>query len=303
MTLGSVEVNIVPPLKDIGDGFKVRRALPSKEKRMVGPFVFFDHFGPVQFDAGKGLDVRPHPHIGLATVTYLFGGEILHRDSLGTEQRIRPGEMNWMTAGRGIVHSERTAADVRSRTSSLCGLQCWVALPQQHEENEPSFSHTAADALPWIEGDGISARLITGEMFGHCSPVPTLSPMLFMEIQLQPGARLPIAADYTERALYSVEGKLDLGPDGIFEAGQMVVLKPGATVICACSDKQAVKLALIGGEPLDGPRYVSWNFVSSTRERIRQAAEDWRLHKFPGVPNESEFIPLPEQFRGPVDYP
>ena len=303
MSGDGVEIAIVPPLRDLGDGFKVRRALPSKEKRMVGPFVFFDQFGPAQFAAGKGLDVRPHPHIGLATVTYLFGGEILHRDSLGTQQRIRPGEMNWMTAGRGIVHSERTAADVRREASSLAGLQCWVALPQQHEEDEPTFSHTDARDLPWIEGDGIAARLITGEMFGQRSPVRTLSPMIFVEIQLQPGSRVPIAADYTERALYPVDGAIDLGPEGVFDAGQLVVLKPGASVICRGAGNQPVRLALIGGEPLDGKRYVTWNFVSSSRERILQAAEDWRLQKFPGVPDETEFIPLPDNFSAPVDYP
>lgn len=303
MTNDSVEVSIIPPLRDLGGGFKVRRALPSKEKRMVGPFVFFDHFGPAHFKAGEGLDVRPHPHIGLATVTYLFDGEILHRDSLGTEQRIKPGEMNWMTAGRGIVHSERTAADLRLHGSSLSGLQCWLALPRQHEEDEPVFSHTDAQALPWIEGDGITARVIAGEMFGRRSPVHTLSPMVFVEIQLQPGTRLPISADYTERALYPVDGAIDLGSEGVFNAGQMVVLKPGATVICCGMGHKAVRLILIGGEPLDGQRYVSWNFVSSSRERILQAAEEWRLQKFPSVPQESEFIPLPDGFQAPVHYP
>ncbi len=303
MLNSGVEMTIVPPLRDLGDGFKVRRALPSRDKRTIGPFVFFDQFGPAQFEAGKGLDVRPHPHIGLATVTYLLGGEILHRDSLGTEQRIHPGAMNWMTAGRGIVHSERTAADTRRDASFLSGLQCWVALPRQHEEDEPSFSHTAVSELPWIEGDGIAARLITGEMFGRRSPVKTLSPMVFVEIQLQPGSSLPIAADYTERALYPIGGAIDLGAEGVFEAGQMVVLKPGATVICRCAGTNAVTLALIGGEPLDGPRYIAWNFVSSSRDRILHAAEDWRLKKFPAVPNETEFIPLPENFRAPVDYP
>jgi redox-sensitive bicupin YhaK (pirin superfamily) len=303
MSDSCVEITIVPPLRDLGDGFKVRRALPNKDKRMVGPFVFFDQFGPAHFEVGKGLDVRPHPHIGLATVTYLFQGEILHRDSLGTEQRIRPGAMNWMTAGRGIVHSERTAVDVRRGASALAGLQCWVALPQKHEEDEPAFSHTSAQGLPWIEGDGIGARLITGEMFGRRSPVATLSPMVFAEIQLQPGARLPIAADYTERALYSVDGQIDLGPEGIFDAGQMVVLKPGATVICSGAGDRPVRLALIGGEPLDGTRYVTWNFVSSSKERILQAADDWKQRKFPEVPHETEYIPLPDDFSVPVNYP
>lgn len=303
MSDSSVEITIVPPLRDLGDGFKVRRALPNKDKRMIGPFVFFDQFGPAQFEAGKGLDVRPHPHIGLATVTYLFQGEILHRDSLGTEQRIRPGAMNWMIAGRGIVHSERTAGDVRRGASSLAGLQCWVALPQKHEEDEPAFSHTGAQELPWIEGDGIVARLITGEMFGRRSPVETLSPMVFAEIQLQPGARVPIAADYTERALYSIDGQINLGPEGVFDAGQMVVLKPGATVICSGAGDRPVTLALIGGEPLDGARYVTWNFVSSSKERILQAADDWKQRKFPEVPHETEYIPLPDNFKVPVNYP
>ncbi|MGV3743043.1 MAG: pirin family protein [Burkholderiaceae bacterium] len=220
----AIETLVIPRTRDLGDGFEVRRALPTTQRRMVGPFVFFDQMGPHLFSAGTGLDVRPHPHIGLATVTYLFDGEILHRDSLNTVQPIRPGEVNWMTAGRGIVHSERTAPDVRSRESSLFGLQCWVALPKRHEETEPSFRHFKADALPVREGEGIHATLIAGNFLGLRSPVPTLSDMFYVDVRMQEGARMLIPAEYDEQAIYIVEGKLDLGKDGIFEAGQLLVL-------------------------------------------------------------------------------
>ncbi|GAB3410754.1 pirin family protein [Massilia agilis] len=299
----ALEVVVVPPVHDLGDQFKVRRALPSRDKRMVGPFVFLDQMGPHVFQPGRGLDVRPHPHICLATVTYLFEGEILHRDSLGSVQPIRPGEVNWMTAGRGIVHSERTGQELRGAGSSLFGLQCWVALPRQHEETAPTFSHTGAHELPLVEGEGASARIVAGSFFGQRSPVPTLSDMFYVDLNLQPGARIAMPAEYSEQALYVVEGELDLGRDGVFAAGQLLVLKPKAAVTLAAHGGKPARVMLLGGEPMDGPRYLSWNFVASSEERIEQAREDWRKMAFPSVPGETEFIPLPETVGRPVRYP
>ena len=299
----ALEVVVVPRSHDLGDRFEVRRALPSTLRRMVGPFVFFDQFGPTVFDAGKGLDVRPHPHIGLATVTYLFDGEIMHRDSLGSKQLIRPGDVNWMTAGRGIVHSERTAPETRQHESPLAGLQCWVALPRAQEEIEPSFVHSPASDLPIEEGDGLSARIIVGSFFGRQSPVKTLSDMFYVDVQLAPGARVVVPPDHSERAVYIVEGQLDLGADGVFDAGRLLVLKPGMAVTLKGAGLASARLMLLGGEPMDGPRYLSWNFVSSSTERIEQAARDWKNQTFAGVPEETEYIPLPEQLGKPVHYP
>lgn len=299
----ALEVLVVPRTHDLGDGFNVRRALPSRERRMVGPFVFFDQMGPHTFSAGRGLDVRPHPHIGLSTVTYLLEGEIQHRDSLGTVQSIRPGEVNWMTAGRGIVHSERTAAEQRAHKSALFGLQCWVALPRSHEEADPSFLHLGASQLPVIEGDGATARIISGSFFGQASPVPAASPMFYADLLLQPGARLTMPAEYAEQAVYVLDGTLDLGRDGRFEPGQLLVLKPGATVTLGAGGTTSTRLMLLGGEPMDGPRLLSWNFVSSSAERIEQAREDWKAQLFPKVPGETEFIPLPDLPGRPVSYP
>jgi redox-sensitive bicupin YhaK (pirin superfamily) len=294
---------VVPRTRDLGDKFEVRRALPSVERRMVGPFVFFDQMGPTVFAPGRGLDVRPHPHIGLATVTYLMQGEILHRDSLGTEQAIRPGEVNWMTAGRGIVHSERTASDLRSHENALAGLQCWVALPARHEEVEPAFSHHSAQSLPVVEGEGARAILIAGSFFGKRAPVPTLSDLFYVDLQLQPGARIDLPAEYAEQALYVVEGKLSLGRDGEFEAGQLLVLKPN-TVVTLQAVGGAARVMLLGGEPMEGPRFLTWNFVSSSAERIEQAKDDWQQQRFPKVPgDEHEFIPLPDLPGRPVSYP
>ncbi|TFW09555.1 pirin family protein [Oxalobacteraceae bacterium OM1] len=298
----ALEVVVVPRTRDLGDGFEVRRALPTAERRMVGPFVFLDQMGPHRFDAGTGLDVRPHPHIGLATVTYLFDGEILHRDSLGTLQPIRPGEVNWMTAGRGIVHSERTAPELRQQGTSLAGLQCWVALPRAQEETDPSFAHVKAHELPELEGEGATARIVAGSFFGKRAPVPTLSDLFYVDVQLQPGARLDVPAEYEEQALYVVDGRIDLGRDGVFGAGQLLVLKPGKTVTVAADGGKA-RVMLLGGEPLDGPRAVLWNFVSSSGERLEQAKEDWKQQRFPQVPGETEFIPLPDLQGRPVFYP
>ena len=299
----ALEVVVVPRTHDLGDQFIVRRALPSKQRRMVGPFVFLDQMGPHVFSAGQGLDVRPHPHIGLATVTYLLDGEIMHRDSLGTVQSIRPGAVNWMTAGKGIVHSERTAPDQRQAGSSLFGLQCWVALPRELEETEPAFSHTSASELPVVEGEGATARVIAGRFFGQASPAPASSPLFYVDLQLQPGARLAMPSEYAEQALYIVDGSLDLGRDGSFGAGQLLVLKPGATLTLAGGGGSGARVMLLGGEPMEGPRYLTWNFVSSSVERIEQAKADWKAQAFPPVAGETEFIPLPDLPDKPVHYP
>lgn len=298
-----VDTVVVPRTHDLGEGFEVRRALPHRDRRMVGPFVFLDQMGPHVFQPGRGIDVRPHPHIGLATVTYLLQGEISHRDSLGTVQDIRPGEVNWMTAGKGIVHSERTGTGLRAAGSTLSGLQCWVALPQSREEQDPEFSHLGAEALPVLEGEGISARIIAGEYFGKRAPVAVASPMFYVDLMLAAGAHIGIPAEYPEQALYVVEGILDLGRDGRFCSGQLVVLKPGAALTLAAGDGRPVRVMLLGGKPMDGPRYLTWNFVSSSADRIEQAKEDWRAMRFPPVPGETDFIPLPDIQGRPVRYP
>lgn len=296
----SVETVVVPQVSDLGGGFKVMRALPSVRRRMVGPFVFLDQMGPVELAAGSGLDVQPHPHIGLATVTYLFDGEILHRDSLGNVQPIRPGELNWMTAGRGIVHSERTPPELRSSGSHLAGLQAWVALPERDEESEPAFAHHGAAELPVIDAPGLSVRLIAGEAFGARSPVATHSPLFYADVTLAPPARLQVPIEHVERAAYIVAGSVAI--DGAtYSAGQLLVLRRGAEVLITASS--ATRLMLLGGEPPDGPRHVWWNFVSSSRERIEQAKADWRAGRFAPVPGETEFIPLPDNHPPPVRYP
>jgi redox-sensitive bicupin YhaK (pirin superfamily) len=299
----SVELFIVPPVHDLGDGFHVRRALPSSQRRMIGPFVFFDQMGPTVLRAGSGLDVRPHPHIGLATVTYLFDGEIIHRDSLGTVQAIRPGAVNWMIAGRGIVHSERTAADKRSTGSSLSGIQTWIALPKAEEERAPSFRHYPASALPLIDGEGKSVRLIAGSLFGKQSPVATLSEMFYADATLAADARLSIDAEHEQRAVYVIRGRVDIGGSS-FDAGQMVVLLPREAITVLALGP--VQLLLLGGAALDGPRHVWWNFVSSSTERIEQAKQDWREGRLGHVPGDAEFIPLPAVpavQTPPVNYP
>jgi redox-sensitive bicupin YhaK (pirin superfamily) len=298
-----LETVIVPRIHDLGGGFEVRRALPHKDRRMVGPFVFLDQMGSHVFTPGQGIDVRPHPHIGLSTLSYLFDGEISHRDSLGTLQDIKPGEVNWMTAGKGIVHSERTGPQVREQGSTLFGLQCWVALPRSKEEMDPAFSHTTAGELPVIEGDGVTARIVAGEYFGKRSPVPVHSPLFYVDLALQPGARITMPAEYPEQALYIAEGTLDLGRDGRFEAGQLVVVKPGASLTLGALKDAGTRVMLLGGEPMDGPRYLTWNFVSSSADRIEQAKEDWREQRFDRVPGETEFIPLPDLPGRPVRYP
>jgi redox-sensitive bicupin YhaK (pirin superfamily) len=291
MSAATFEAIIVPRTWDLGDGFEVRRVLPSAERRTVGPFVFFDQLGPIVLRAGTGLDVRPHPHIGLATVTYLFEGEILHRDSLGTVQPIRPGEVNWMTAGRGIVHSERTPPELRSGGARLFGIQTWVGLPGGREEAEPAFAHHAEDALPLLDGDGMRVRVIAGTLYGARSPLALLSETFYADAALADGARLELPAEYEERAVYIAEGRIAIGAD-TFAAGRMLVFRQGDRV--ALRADGPARLLLLGGAPLDGPRHLWWNFVSSSPERIEQAKADWREGRFPQVPGESEFIPLPE---------
>jgi len=288
---------IVPRTRDLGNGFQVRRALPAAERRSVGPFVFFDQMGPVALAPGQGLDVRPHPHIGLATVTYLFDGEILHRDSLGSVQPIRPGDVNWMTAGRGIVHSERTPAELRAGGSSVFGIQLWVGLPRAQEEASPDFLHVDAAQLP-MAGEGV--RLILGEWRGARSPVPTLSAMLYADAELESGARLEVDFKYPERAVYVASGAIEC--DGKrFDAGQLLVFQPRASAnVTAAAD---ARVLLLGGEPLDGPRFLWWNFVSSRKERIAQAADDWQAQRFAAIPGETEFIPLPGKALRIADYP
>ena len=287
----AIDLVIVPRSVDVGH-FAVRRALPHARRRMVGPFIFFDHFGPAEFHSGQGIDVRPHPHIGLATVTYLFDGEIKHRDSLGTAAPIRPGEVNWMTAGRGIVHSERTTPEHRREGEPIHGLQCWVALPADEEERAPSFSHHDSAALPCLNENGKTVRVVAGDIYGQRSPVETLSETLFADVRLAEATALPFDAAVEERAAYLVAGEVDIAGDS-FTSGRLLVFRPGdAITITARSDAH---LVLLGGAAMDGPRHIWWNFVSSRKERIEQAKADWKLARFDTVPgDEKEFIPLPE---------
>lgn len=286
----AVEQVIVPRACDLG-GFEVRRALPSFGRKMVGPFIFFDQMGPSEFLLGQGLDVRPHPHIGLSTVTYLFDGEIMHRDSLGTELAIRPGALNLMTAGRGIVHSERSPAQARATGSSLYGIQAWAALPKTHEDSAPAFAHHGVDELPVIRDHGVRTRLIMGYAYGERSPVEFPWAALYAEAVLAPGAILPLDADYEERAIYIVAGEIDIA-GAAFRPGRLLVFRPGDRIsIMALSN---ARLMLIGGDPMDGPRHIWWNFVSSSKDRIDQAKEQWRQGHFDAVPGDPEFIPLPE---------
>jgi redox-sensitive bicupin YhaK (pirin superfamily) len=280
-----------PKLHDLGGGFTVRRLLPSALRQAVGPFLFFDHFGPVIANPGDNHDVRPHPHIGLATLTYLFEGAMMHRDSTGVVQRIEPGAVNWMTAGRGIVHSERTPDDLRNVMRRSHGLQLWIAIPAEHEEDAPSFSHTPATDIPTIDLEGATVRVLVGSAFGHKSPVQTLSPTVYLDLQLRGGASVRIEDVATERALYAIDGPFSVDGQS-FEANTLVVL-PEANAVTVQSD-QANRIVLVGGAPL-GHRFIVWNFVSSRKERIVQAQDDWGAQRFDTVPGETEFIPLPER--------
>jgi redox-sensitive bicupin YhaK (pirin superfamily) len=282
---------IVPRTADLG-AFEVRRALPSAHTRMVGPFIFFDHFGPAEFHGGKGLDVRPHPHIGLATVTYLFDGEIMHRDSLGTAVPIRPGEVNWMTAGRGIVHSERTRPERRVDHEPIHGLQMWVALPRDKEEMDAGFAHHNGGEFPVVTENGTFVRVVVGSLYGTSSPVPVVHETIFGDVHLSAGSALPLDADHDERAVYIIAGTIDISGD-VFEPGRLLVFKPGDRLtLKAQTDAHFV---ILGGAPMDGPRHIWWNFVSSRKERIEQAKAEWKAGHFQKVPgDEIEFIPLPE---------
>ncbi len=276
--------------KDLGGGFVVRRFLPSAARQAVGPFIFFDHFGPVDVAPDADHDVRPHPHIGLATVTYLFEGAMDHRDSLGTYQRIEPGAINWMTAGRGIVHSERTPKDLVGVPHRTHGLQLWAALPQRHEEDEPSFTHTPESAIPVVALDGAVVKVLIGSAFGQTSPVATYMQTLYLDVALQAGQVIELAGLPAEAAIYPISGELEV--DGAALAlRSMALLEAGSAPLVRAGS--AARFVVIGGEPLDGHRFMSWNFVSSSKERIARAGEDWSAQRMGQVPGETEWIPLP----------
>ncbi|MCU0944013.1 MAG: pirin family protein [Rubritepida sp.] len=286
-----LEALIIPRAHDLG-GFEVRRALPTRERQMVGPFIFFDQMGPGEFLTGQGLDVRPHPHIGLSTVTYLFEGEILHRDSLGTTQPIRPGAVNWMTAGQGITHSERSAAERRLAPQRIFGIQSWVALPADKEEISPDFMHHSAETLPVAREGASEARLIAGEAWGLRAPVVTASPLFYADLTLAPGAAWPLPDGHEERAAYVLKGEVAIAGQG-FGPGQMLIFRARDSITLIAGPDGARAL-LLGGAAMDGPRHMFWNFVSSRRERIEQAKRDWQEGRFAKVPgDEAEFIPLP----------
>jgi len=286
----AIELRLEPRIRDLGE-FSVRRVLPDPRRKLVGPFIFFDHMGPVDFSPGSGVSVRPHPHIGIATITYLFAGEITHRDSLGYKQVITRGAVNWMTAGRGIVHSERTPLDLVASGSHLHGIQAWVALPLEDEECEPAFDHYPASDIPAVAVDGVELRVVIGSSFGVDSPVRTASPTLYVEIDMASGAEFELPSDYPGRAVYVVEGRVRVGGQDM-GAGVMAVLRHGEAV--PVEALSGCRLMLLGGEPLSGTRKIWWNFVSSRPERIEQAKRDWAENRFDGVPGETEFIPLPE---------
>jgi redox-sensitive bicupin YhaK (pirin superfamily) len=287
----AVELRIVPRARDLG-GFEVRRVLPAIQRQMVGPFIFWDQMGLARFTPGTGIDVRPHPHIGLATVTYLFSGEIMHRDSLGTVISIRPGEMNLMSAGRGIVHSERTPPGARAAGHELYGIQAWVALPRTHEDAPPAFEHFDPMQLPLITGEGASLRVIAGEVDGSVSPVALPMATLYAEAQLKAGAQVPFEARYAERAIYMCDGEIEIAGER-FGSPQLLLLRSGHAVTIHAVTR--ARFMLLGGEPADGPRFIWWNFVASSRARIDEAKADWQAGRFAAVPDETEFIPLPAE--------
>ncbi|WP_312807300.1 pirin family protein [Agrobacterium cavarae] len=288
----AIENLIVPRASDIG-GFSVRRALPTRDRRLVGPFIFFDRMGPAILKAGEALDVKPHPHIGLSTVTYLFDGEIKHRDSLGTEVVVRPGDINLMTAGRGIVHSERTPENLRGHPLSMSGLQTWLALPDNKEEIAPDFSHTEREAMPLIDIAGATGRVVIGDFAGLRSPVRTFTDTLYADLSLTPGAKFPFPADHEERAIYILSGSLEVAGD-VFAADQLLAFRAGDDITLK-GGVDGCHIMLFGGAALNSRRYIWWNFVSSSKERIEQAKEEWRTGRFDIVPgDEDEFVPLPK---------
>ncbi len=286
---------------DLGGGFAVRRVLPSVKRRMVGPFIFLDHFGPMDVPPGGGMEVRPHPHIGLATVTYLFDGGIFHRDGLGFAQAIKPGDVNWMTAGRGIVHSERTEPDMRRTGFRMHGVQTWVALPKTHEETAPAFEHVEAARLPAWQEQGAALRLIVGTYAGRTAPTTHFSPIFYVGAELTAGAKISVSPEHAERAVYVAEGSVTIG-DHVLTTGDLAVLATGDLAVLATglaaelvAGADGAKLMLLGGAAMDGPRHIWWNFVSSTKERIEVAKADWREGRFAMVPGDPEFIPLPDR--------
>jgi hypothetical protein len=282
---------IVPRMRDLG-GFSVRRALPTADRQMVGPFILFDQAGPGEMLISENFDVRPHPHIGLATVTYLYDGIIVHRDSIGSEQPIHPGDINWMTAGRGIAHSERARPEDRNQMRQFFGLQTWVALPKRYEEAAPTFGHHPRETLPVIGGDGVELRLAVGSLFGERAPVETFSDMFYADAILDAGATLPLDAEHEERAAYILEGTVEIAGDS-FEAGRLLVFRPGDAL--AVRAVTPARLMLLGGETMDGPRHIWWNFVSSSKERIEEAKNDWKRGRFDKVfGDEKDLIPMPE---------
>jgi redox-sensitive bicupin YhaK (pirin superfamily) len=287
----SIRAILKPSLRDIG-GLTVRRVLPALAARLVGPFIFFDHMGPATFAPETGLDVRPHPHIGLATVTYLFEGAMMHRDSIGSVQKIVPGDVNWMTAGRGIVHSERSPEGERAHSHVLHGIQTWVALPLEHEEAEPAFEHHPGETLPRLERNGVRLEVVAGQAFGARSPVATFSPTLYVAARFAAGGALALEPEHEERGVYLVDGDLSLD-DEPFAPGQMAVLVPGVTV--TLSSVAGATVMLLGGAKLAGERFIEWNFVASSRERIERAKRDWTDQAMGKIPGETEWIALPER--------
>ena len=291
---GAVEQVILPSVRDLGGGVNVRRALPSAQRQMVGPFIFLDHFGPTVFRSGAGPNVRPHPHIGLSTLTYLLEGEMVHRDSLGSVKAIRAGDVNWMTAGSGIVHSERSPANTQAQGGSMFGQQIWVALPKAMEEMQPGFSNHAKVALPGLEADGVSLTVIAGEAFLQRSPVPVHSDLMYVDAFIRSGSSLQVHPDHIERAVFVVSGEIEVvGQTGTFGDEQLVVFKPDAEIVLQA--RRDAHLMLVGGEPFAEPRHIYWNFVSSSKDRIEQAKDDWRRGRFPEIAGETEFIPLPPE--------
>lgn len=287
-----VDVVVLPPVRDLGDGFKVRRALPSPQRQMVGPFIFLDHFGPTKFAPNEGPNIRPHPHIGLSTLSYLMQGQMVHRDSIGNVENILAGDVNWMTAGRGIVHSERTSPPAQLRGGQLFGQQIWVALPKMREEMPPEFSHYCQASLPEMQEDGALIILVAGAAYGQRSPVSVHSDLMYVDAVLSPSGRLQVPAEHIERAFFVVSGEVEVeGQEGTFTESQFVILLPGIEVVLRSST--GAQVMLVGGEPFSEPRYSYWNFVSSSRERIEQAKDDWRQRRFDPIAGETEFMPLP----------
>ena len=297
VNIDAIETLIVPRSRDLGD-FQVRRALPAPKRQMVGPFIFFDQAGRAELLTGHGVDVRPHPHIGLGTVTYLFQGDFHHRDSTGADQIIRPGALNWMVAGRGVTHSERTSAAARNGPNSLFGIQTWLALPDSHEDAAPSFEHHGKETLPVIEDRGVSVRLILGNAYGKTAPATMLSETFYADVRLEPGCRLPMPDDHEDRGIYIVDGSISVAGQE-FEAGQMMVFRPGDRITVAAGERSA-RLMILGGATFNGPRYIWWNFVASSQERIELAKAEWRAANWGkgrfDLPTDdrNEHIPLPD---------